>query len=48
MIALLSQHLAALVRALPRMFQLGAPILLTVIALAALLDAKLPGTAKVQ
>ena len=46
MIALLSQHLAAVVHALPRVFLLGAPILLTVIGLAALLDATIPGTDK--
>jgi hypothetical protein len=44
MIALLSQLLAALVQVLPRMFVLGAPILLTIIAIAALLDVKIPGT----
>jgi hypothetical protein len=44
MIALLSQLLAALVQALPRVFVLGAPILLTIIAIAALLDVKIPGT----
>jgi hypothetical protein len=46
MISLLSQLTDTVVLALPRVFLLGAPILLTVIALAALIDAKIPGTVK--
>ena len=46
MISLLSQLLAEAVHAFPRMFLIGAPVLVTAIAIAALLDAKVTGTIK--
>ena len=45
MIALLSQLIAAVVQSLPRIFLLGAPVLLAAIGIAALLDARIPGNA---
>ena len=46
MFALLSPLFDAVVQALPRLFLVGAPFLLTAIVIAALADAKLPGNAR--
>lgn len=40
----LNELLATLVQALPRIFLVGAPVLLVAIVLAALVDAKRPGS----
>jgi len=46
MIVQLSQFLAAVMQALPQVFLFGAPLLVAAFAIAALLDAKLPGKAE--
>jgi hypothetical protein len=43
--SLLNELIAALIASLPRVFRVGAPVLVTVIALAALVDARMPGHA---
>lgn len=43
--SLLNELIAALVASLPRVFLFGAPVLATVIVLAALVDARMPGHA---